>query len=142
MAAIVGTFDHCPAFNNALTAGFGTGFAVVHLVFVAFFLAALARLCTSLANRGHQFAVARHIRNCKPTNFCAINIERNAIRHGTYIGLVQARGRAVVAGERARVTGFDTGFVLSMGHDNSPKSMATGKPLLVIASKAPALPSC
>jgi hypothetical protein len=116
LGAGFGSVRHASAFVGAELAGTGTLLAVGHLVPGAFLCAGLADLRTHAANLIGALAVAGHGTGRKDTGFRAVNVQRDATRHGRYVVLVQTGRSAMVARHGALIAGFDALGILLMWH--------------------------
>lgn len=110
--------NHSAAFFGAAPASLRALPAMLHIVLFAFLGADVAYLGASFAYRGGQLARPRHVGDRKPADFGAVNVELDAARHRFHVFLVQARGRAMIAGLRALIACIDAGLLL-VGHGRS-----------------------
>jgi hypothetical protein len=109
---------HAAAFRCATAACVRAFLAMSHLMLGAFFAAGFAHICANIANRGSEFASARHIAGGHAADLSAVHIELDAARHHFYIVLCQACRCAVIACGCARIALVDTGLELFMSHGN------------------------
>jgi len=88
----------------------------VHGVFFAFRTTGLADFGAKLANLLGELAAAGHETNGGVADFGAVAVEADALDHHLYILLAEAGIGAMVAGDGAGLTGFDTLLVRLMCH--------------------------
>lgn len=72
--------------------------------------AGVADICTQLADRTGQLAVARHVTCSHAANLGAIHVKRNASNHCAYVGFLQAGCSTVVTRSGTCIAGFDAGL--------------------------------
>lgn len=112
---------HCKAGLCTALARFGASLAVVHAV-----LAALGRAASTCdrAERADGLPVCTAPgdgSSAKPADVGALQIQRNAPRHGFRVGLLEARRRALEAGRCALVACSQACILDLAGHGNSLK---------------------
>jgi hypothetical protein len=90
---------------------------MLHLMFRAFISTGVADFSASLAKNAGEFTASRHVTGSQAADLRAVHVQGNAARHRLDISLLQAGGCTIVAGVRAVIASFDTGFVLLLGHD-------------------------
>jgi hypothetical protein len=115
--ATSGCGRHAAAFVRTTPAGGRTFLAVAHLVPGAFISAGLADVSAYLADSLGELAAPRHVCGGEAADLRAVHIQGYAARHHLDVLFLQARCRAMVAGDGAGVTGFDAGCVLLVRHD-------------------------
>jgi len=82
----------------------------------AFVAARLADFCADAANTAREVRVARHYARGRGADRRAGAIQLDAACHHFHILLMQAFRRAMLAGDRAVVTGVDTALILFVWH--------------------------
>jgi len=82
----------------------------------AFVAARLADFCADAANTVREVRVARHYARGRGADRRAGAIQLDAACHHFHILLMQAFRRAMLAGDRAVVTGVDTALILFVWH--------------------------
>ena len=103
---------HFAAFLCALTACSRAILTVLCLVLRAFVAARLADFCADAANTFREVRAACHQAHGRGAERRAGEIQLDAARHHLHILLVQAFRRAMLARDRAFVTGVDTALIL------------------------------
>ena len=89
---------------------------VLCLVLRAFVAARLADFCADAANTFREVRAACHKARRRGADRRAGAIQLDAARHHLHILLVEAFRRAMLAGDRAVVTGVDTALILFVWH--------------------------
>ena len=107
---------HATALLRAMRAHLRAPNAVLHRVLAAFVGASLADLRAQLAQCHVVLAVAGHEAGGQASDFCAVDVERNAMRQAARVTLVETGDRAAVAGIRAVVTRADASQVVVVSH--------------------------
>ena len=92
---------------------------------VALLGALVANARAQLAGVSRKLAAARHVSHGQPADFGAVDIEADAARHLRHVGLFQARGGAMIAGEGTIIAGVDAGLEMLMGHAGLLKEGST-----------------
>ena len=112
---------HAAAFRGAAPARLSALAAMLHLaVLGALFRARFAEVSAGLAYQAGPFAAARHVPARRTANGRAVDVERDASRHGFDVGLLQARNGAVIARLCACVAGINAGLELLLWHGGPP----------------------
>ena len=93
---------------------------MIHFVLAAFTAAGGANFSAQGANSFRVLTASCHCSRCEGADASAVHVKRDAGRHAFHVLLMQAGGRAVVAGYCAGVAGFDAGIKFVVGHFGLP----------------------